>query len=99
MLPFIGASSCGSGGDGVFTDIPTAELADAASVSDGACWADVDGDSDEDLYVTGYRGLSRLWRNDGGGSFTDITASARLRHGLELPSGCAFVDIDNDGDP
>ena len=38
-------------------------------------WLDADGDGDPDLWVTGFLATSRLMRNDGDGTFTDITAS------------------------
>src|SRR2546427_12051997 len=51
-----------------------------------------------DLFVT-QLGTNELWKNLGGGRFVNVTVPA----GLELPDavavGCAFADIDNDGDP
>ncbi|HVZ49423.1 MAG TPA: CRTAC1 family protein [Gemmatimonadaceae bacterium] len=65
----------------------------------GTCVADVDGDGLLDLYLTTQRGTNELWKNVGGGKFTDITASA----GLNLPDvigvTCSFADYDNDGRP
>ena len=65
----------------------------------GLCAADVDGDGLPDLYFTTQLGTNELWRNVGGARFVNATAGA----GLEMPDaiavGCAFADIDNDGDP
>ena len=65
----------------------------------GVCAADVDGDGLPDLYFATQLGTNQLWKNQGGGRFTDITKTA----GLEMPDaiavGCSFADIDNDGDP
>jgi len=65
----------------------------------GLCAADVDADSLPDLYFTTQLGSNELWKNQGNGKFVNATAEA----GLDVPDaiavGCAFADIDNDGDP
>jgi hypothetical protein len=70
-------------GGGVFTDIG----AGLPGVNTGAvAWGDYDNDGDLDLLLTGYTGtggLARVYRNDGGGSFTDIGAG--LTAGTEIP--------------
>lgn len=63
----------------------------------GAAVGDVDGDGDDDLLVTRTRAGELLFRNDGDGSFTDITESAGLV-GFQHGAGAVFGDIDNDGD-
>ncbi len=67
----------------------------------GVAAGDLDGDSDEDLYVTHITGeTSTLYLNDGGGLFTD----AGMVAGLDTPSlamtgfGAGWFDFDNDGD-
>jgi hypothetical protein len=64
----------------------------------GLAVADVNGDSLPDLYFVSQLGTSELWKNVGGGRFTNITKDA----GLEMPDaiavGASFADIDNDGD-
>ncbi|MFO7654616.1 MAG: FG-GAP-like repeat-containing protein [Candidatus Krumholzibacteriia bacterium] len=62
----------------------------------GTCWGDYDRDGDLDLYVAGLSGGNRLLRNDGGGSFTDVTAGDASGN----PAGNAAVtwlDLDGDG--
>ncbi len=66
----------------------------------GVDFADVDGDGDEDLFMTHLDGeTNTLYLNDGGGTFRD----ASLASGLATPSwnatgfGTAFLDVDNDG--
>ncbi|HXZ34058.1 MAG TPA: CRTAC1 family protein [Terriglobales bacterium] len=69
-------------------------LADRISV--GAAFADVDNDGNQDLFVTTVRGGNVLFKNDGRGHFSDITAEAGL--GLVAhSSGAFFFDYDNDG--
>ena len=87
-------------GGGRFTDVTAAAGADLA-LADRMCVAatfgDVDGDGRPDLYVTTTRGGNVLFRNEGGGRFTDVTKQA----GLELvrhSEGAAFFDADRDGD-
>jgi len=65
----------------------------------GLCAADVDGDGKPDLYFLTQLGTSQLWKNAGNGKFVDITATAGLALPDEIAVGCAFADIDNDGDP
>jgi hypothetical protein len=61
----------------------------------GACVGDYDNDGYDDLYVT-YYGGNVLYRNNGNGTFTDVTEKAGVGgHGWGM--GCAFGDYDNDG--
>ena len=65
----------------------------------GAAWVDYNGDLLPDLFVTGGGGLPHyLFRNDGGGLFTDVTAIIpKIDLSLE-ESGVKFADLENDGD-
>ena len=65
----------------------------------GVCAADVDGDARSDLYFLTQLGASELWRNAGDGRFVNVTDSAGLAIPDAIAVGCAFADIDNDGDP
>ncbi len=63
----------------------------------GCTAADIDGDGDRDLYVT-YYGPNVLYRNNGDGTFTDITERAGVGNPLWSTSA-AFADYDGDGYP
>ncbi|MBX7081989.1 MAG: CRTAC1 family protein [Nannocystaceae bacterium] len=63
----------------------------------GAAVADIDGDDDLDLFAGRFEDVDVLLRNEGDGSFTDITLGAGLTE-VRHSSGAAFADIDNDGD-
>ncbi len=91
-----------------FTDVALGSGVDfVAIISDplglpaqgGAAWFDFDGDLDEDLYLTGGMLPDALFRNDGTGSFINVTQSA----GFEIldtsvyTMGVVTGDIDNDG--
>jgi len=65
----------------------------------GVCAADVDGDGLPDLYFVTQLGTNELWKNVGNGRFVDVTARAGLAMPDAIAVGCAFADIDNDGDP
>ena len=63
-----------------------------------AGWADYDGDGWLDLFVTTMSSVTannRLYRNKGGGEFTDVTLKAGVR-GEGFATGVAVADYDND---
>lgn len=61
----------------------------------GVAAADYDNDGFADLFVTGYSS-NTLYRNNGNGTFTDVTARAGVR-GSGWSSSVGFFDYDNDG--
>jgi hypothetical protein len=86
-----------AGAQVVFTDV-TEEVGIALTdqLIESVAWGDYDDDGDQDLYLTG-DGPNHLFRNDGDGRFTDVTAAAGVGHsGFSV--GTAFGDLDNDGD-
>ena len=85
-------------GDGTFTN--TAETAGVANTGNslGTAWGDYDKDGYIDLHVVNFGQSNVLYRNNGDGTFTDVTPTT----GMNLPVTDAFVtfflDIDNDAD-
>ncbi len=69
----------------------------AAQNAIGAFFGDYDGDGDPDLYLTCV-GPNRLYRNDGGAKFTDVTTASGTGGGAFLSVGAAWTDADHDGD-
>ena len=60
----------------VFTDITEEAGIDLTEwLTESVAWGDFDNDGDEDLYLT-VDGPNHLFRNDGGGRFTDVTEAA-----------------------
>lgn len=60
-------------------------------------WFDYNGDHLLDLYIANDGGASPLYRNDGDGTFTEVTAQAGLcKHMYAM--GVAVADYDEDGD-
>jgi enediyne biosynthesis protein E4 len=65
----------------------------------GMAIADVDGDGLFDIYFVSQVGGNQLWKNVGGGKFTDVTAIAGVGVPGKIGVSASFADIDNDGDP
>lgn len=88
----------GNQGDVRFVDVTTAVGIDTNNrrFSTAAAWADVDGDGDQDLYVSNDFGRNCLYRNDAG-RFTEVAAAAGVED-QAAGMGVAFADIDEDGD-
>src|SRR6266571_4447637 len=64
----------------------------------GVCLADVDGDGRPDVFLARTEGPNVLYRNLGDWRFEDITATAGVAAPDRYSTGCAFADIDGDGD-
>ncbi len=66
-------------------------------ITGGVALFDADGDRDLDLFAAGGKSPAALYRNDGTGRFTDVTAQSGLQ-GVTGASGVAAGDLDRDGD-
>src|SRR5438132_329489 len=86
LTGFLGTASSACFGQGV-----------ATGWACGVCVGDYNNDGFEDLLVT-YWGHNVLYRNNGDGTFSDVTQSAGLVGSTHRwGSGCTFVDYNRDG--
>ena len=84
--------------DGTFSDVT--ETAGLSTMGEGnygmgVAAADYDNDGYTDLYLTNY-GKNVLYRNNGNGTFSDVTAKAGVAAG-GWSASAGFFDYDNDG--
>lgn len=83
--------------DGTFTDVTAAAgLADPATDTQTAVWADIDNDGYLDLLVGNENVPSQLFHNNGNGTFTDISHKAGIDH-MGYSKAVVAADYDNDG--
>ncbi len=83
-------------GDGTFTDVSEEAGIRTISPTIGACWGDYNNDGFPDLFVSSGMGRSKLFRNNGNGTFTDVSRSAGFDN-INIGTVAFWVDIDNDG--
>ena len=92
MRPSLLRNNC----NGTFTDVTEAAgLADPIA-SQTAVWADIDNDGLLDLFVGNEQGPSRLYHNNGDGTFEDIAPTAGVDR-VAFTKGVVAADYDNDG--
>ena len=90
-------------GDGTFADVTqTAGVADSARYYGfTAVWGDLDNDGDPDLVVANDSTPNYLYRNDGGGLFSELGRQSGLAYSrdgrVQAGMGCAIADADADG--
>jgi len=84
-------------GQGRFTDVSAkAGIGKTEFFGMGVAAADYDNDGHTDIYITGYP-AGALYRNNGDGTFTDVTARAGVANRGEWGASAAWFDYDNDG--
>lgn len=96
-------------GDWTFTDYTaTSGLVQAPGKRWGASFGDYNKDGFLDLYVCtyiyseesyAYSKLNHLYRNNGNGTFTDVTLQAGVGNGLKASFRSVWMDVDLDGWP
>ena len=88
-------------GDGTFADV-TAKSGLVRAAAGKSCWGfgvavgDYDNDGWKDVYIT-YLDGGALFRNQGNGTFQDVTAKAGVDNGGSWGTSVAFGDYDRDG--
>ncbi len=83
-------------GDGTFMDVARPAGVQLSGFIKGVAAGDYDNDGWTDLYVSNVSGRNVLFRNSGGGTFTDVTETAGVT-GPERGFATWFFDYDNDG--
>ncbi len=83
-----------------FVDV-TDEAGIGGSGANGGVWADIDNDGDLDMYATSGATegdkTDRLWRNEGDGTFVDVTVSAGDVTDHYTTEGAGWGDFNSDG--
>lgn len=83
-------------GDGTFTNVTERAGVGERGLCLGVVWGDFNDDGWPDLYVVNDFGRKTLYRNNGNGTFTDVTVKSKtLAYGAGMSA--SFVDYDNDG--
>ena len=83
--------------NGTFTDVTReAGLAEPATRTQTAVWADINNDGLLDLFVGSENGPSQLFLNKGDGTFRDISQSSGVDR-IAFTKGVVAADYDNDG--
>ena len=87
-------------GDGTFTDVSIDSGLDISVNSFATVAGDYNNDGFTDLYITRqgfYVGEGQLFRNNGDGTFTDVTEEAGLKNVWGPAFTASWVDYDGDG--
>jgi hypothetical protein len=83
--------------NGTFTDVTSASgLAEPATSTNTAAWADINNDGLLDLFVGNEDRASQLFLNKGGNAFEDISRAAGVDR-VAFSKGVTAGDYDNDG--
>ncbi len=79
-----------------FTDVTAASGIEARGFGLGVAAADIDNDGFVDLYLTNF-GPSQMWRNNGDGTFRDVTKESGTVNQPGFGVSASFADYDRDG--
>ncbi len=83
-------------GNGTFKDVAGRAGVVNERCAKGSVWGDYDDDGQLDLFVSNMGQPSRLYRNQGDGTFEDVASSLGVT-GADMSFACWFWDYDNDG--
>ncbi|MCB0761084.1 MAG: VCBS repeat-containing protein [Flavobacteriales bacterium] len=94
-------------GNMTFTDVTLAAGFPQYNANDsGASWGDYDRDGDLDVYVctyiyvfgggNAYDWYNHLYRNNGDGTFSDVSVQANVQDGISLSFQSVWIDYNND---
>jgi len=83
-------------GDGTFIEVTRAAGLSTIWPTIGSAWGDYNDDGYPDLFLSNGAGQAQLYRNNGDGTFTDVSAKAGIVHSC-FGSVCLWCDYDNDG--
>lgn len=81
----------------LFVDVTKKSMLDRTADSYAHCWGDINNDGFMDLFIINHISPPTLFKNNGNGTFEDITRISGVRRSGDL-HGCAIADYDNDGD-
>lgn len=83
-------------GDGTFTNVTKQAGVGETGLCLGVVWGDYNDDGYPDLYVVNDFGRKTLYRNNGDGTFTDVTVKSNtLAYGAGM--NATYADYNNDG--
>jgi tetratricopeptide (TPR) repeat protein len=83
-------------GDGTFTEVTEQAGLSTLYPTIGGAWGDYDNDGRPDLFLSNGLGRSQLYRNNGDGTFTDVSRQAGI-DAIAFGSPAFWWDFDNDG--
>ncbi len=84
-------------GTGHFTNRTIGSGIVAMNVASGIAGADYDNDGDIDIFVSGWYTNSRLYRNNGDFTFTDVAAASGIADPSQPNMSACWGDVDHDG--
>ncbi|MCX6164966.1 MAG: FG-GAP-like repeat-containing protein, partial [Ignavibacteriae bacterium] len=84
-------------GNGTFTDATIESGILTNYYTWGSEWGDFNNDGFMDLFLASTTGYNQLYKNNGNGTFTDVTTQMGFEL-LNASYSCGWADIDNDGD-
>ena len=85
-------------GNGTFTEVAASAGINGVFAADAPLWLDYDNDGDFDLFIANWAQAPRVYKNNGNGTFTDVSSSSGVTDSSYCNGTIAAGDYDNDGD-